>query len=182
MLTFRNLNTQHFLYFHKKSYISVYYNLLFSNTYIQKCLLHVYLSKLWIVFSFLATQIFTTCSKNSYLQKNVGHGDLMIRSMGTMKHSSIFQDRKIIIHDIQRQSFSWGKLWRGWGSKWIKFSLRIPDFMCIRKQSLYETKMEEDFFLQPTCWSCLKIRSEHHLRRFQIVIDFLAVIVSMIKV
>ena len=179
MLTFRNLNTHHFC-ISTRNLTSL--STITSFSPIPTSRIHVYLSKLWIVFSFLATQIFTTCNKNSYLQKNVGHGDLMIRSMGTMKHSSIFQDRKIIIHDIQRQSFSWGKLWRGWGSKWIKFSLRIPDFMCIRKQSLYVTKMEEDFFLQPTCWSCLKIRSEHHLRRFQIVIDFLAVIVSMIKV
>lgn len=72
-----------------------------------------------LCFHFLQHKFSPPAIKIVNLQKNVGHGDLMIRSIETMKHSSIFQDRKIIIHDIQRQSFSWGKLWRGWGSKWI---------------------------------------------------------------
>ena len=89
-----------------------------------------------LCFHFLQHKFSPPSIKNSYLQKNVGHRDLMIGSMGTMRHASIFQDGKIIIHDIQRKMFSWGKLWRGWGSTWIKLSLRIPDYVYSETESL----------------------------------------------
>ena len=179
MFTYCNLSTQHFLYFHEKSYTSVYNNLLSSNTYIHRHWLQLWVS-FELCFHFLQHIFFVVAyNRNRYHvdAKECGTlrtDDQVCRNSETPFH---IPGWKIIIRDMQRQSCSWGKLWRAWRGKWINLSLRMPGFMCIQKQSLYVTLMQEDFFLQPTCWSCLKIRSENNLRRYQIatLIYFLAV-------